>query len=162
VQGEYDALSKKVKESLSADEQKRLSELEALKGSRQVTQELVKEYDALIAKGKAKLSEADAKRLQELDDVQKQVVEAINTCGEKLGGEIQAEQRRISELLQNTVNAAIADQGKKQKLAVILNRNVDTQDGTVQMVLWGGVDITEAVTKALNDAFTTDLFKPKK
>lgn len=158
TQTEYDALQEKLKGALTPEEQATLTRLE---NAENVSPDDVKAYQALQDKAKAALNEADRTRLTALDDAMKQVVEELNTYGEKLGGEIQTERQRISDLLQNKVNDAIASVGKKQKLLIVLNRNVETQDGATQMVLWGGTDITEAVTKELNDAFTPEVFKKK-
>lgn len=159
AEGEYEALMKKVKDGLTPEEQKRLTELE---DAPQVTQETVKEYQDLMDKGKGAMSEADRTRLTQLDDTLKEVIGEINKNGERLGGEIQGERSRISQLLQDKVNEAIGVVAKKQKLLVVLNRALETQEGATQMVLWGGTDITESVTKELNDGFSADMFKPKK
>ena len=156
---EYEALVDKVRANLTEPERARLTELEQ---AQQYSPDNAKEYEALIAKGKEQLAEGDKARLTVMDGNQQQVIEAINALGERYRGEIQDERSRIIKLLNDMVEQAVAGVAKAQKLTIVLNKKAAANQATIQLVLWGGTDITETVTKALNVGFKPESFTEKK
>ena len=118
-------------------------------------------YQALTAKDKDKLTADEKTQLETLDKNIKTVTAIIHDQGQKLSQQIQDEYSRYSKTLNKLVNDGIGDVAKKQKLAVVLSKSVQTRDGEAILVLWGGTDVTTDVLKLLNDNFKPALLEEK-
>lgn len=147
--GEFNALMEKVKTNLGEADQARLEELK--KG--QMTPDTAKELDDLLARGKVKLADEDKARLMAMENDHEKVMDIISGVGDEYRTEIDTERERLLGLLNEHMQGAIGKMAKDQNLIVVLNRNVVSQQGSQQLVLWGGTDITKNVTKYLNDTF---------
>jgi len=130
----------------------RIKELEELASKNQA------EYQALSEKAeKGTPTDAEKSRLSELEKQIEIVSAIINEDGGKLTKEIQGEYGRYTNALTELVDKAIAKVSENRKLALVVSRDVRTQSGTEKFVLWGGVDITEEISKYLNDTFKDGL-----
>ena len=83
--------------------------------------------------------------------------EALKAVYDKWSHEMDAELNSYLQILNTTMDSAIADMTKTKKLAVVLNKNVKVQDNTIRFV-WGGTDITADVIKSMNDNFKPSMF----
>lgn len=153
----FNALMDKVKANLSPEDQARMEQLRA---TPQYSQDTAKEMDELVAKGKDKLSDADKASLQAMEDNQGKVLATIGDIVDKLRTEMDAEKTRLIKVLTDQMDAAIAKVAKDQNISIVLNKNLTTQQGSQQLVLWGGTDITEKVVKFMNDSFKPEILTP--
>ncbi|MHB0936119.1 MAG: OmpH/Skp family outer membrane protein [Armatimonadota bacterium] len=148
---EYEALMKKVKDNLTAEER---AQLEQIEGAVQYTRDMDAEKAALVDKGKAKLSAEDKARLDEMDKNHLAVVAKLTEQRDKLRKEFNVEGDRLLQVLKGQREAAIAKVAADNKLSIVLSKTVAAgQDDVQQLVLWGGTDITEAVLEYLNKNF---------
>lgn len=158
---EYDALMEKVKAGLTEDERAQLDQLDG--ATQQYTREMDAQKTALLDKGKAKLSAEDKARLDTMEKNRQEVVASLTEYRDKLRKELNDEGARLIQVLKDQTQAAIAKVAADNKLAIVLSKSIAAQqEDTQQLVLWGGIDITDAVIKYLNDNFKPEsLATPK-
>lgn|GEM_PF-2077326 len=158
-EAEFNALMDKVKGNLSKEDSDRLNELQS---APQYTRDTGAEMDELIARGVEKLSDEDKTRFNEIKKNQNEVNGAVADLGEKLSTEIEDEKVRLIDLLTAQMQTAIEKVAKDNNLSIVLNRNLATQQGSQQLVLWGGMDITDKVLEQMNATFKPESLEPPK
>jgi len=158
-EAEFTALMDKVKGNLSEEDQKHMDELQS---APQYTPDAGAELDELIARGVEKLSAEDKARFTEMKGNQEEVSGAIGDIGEKLSTEIEDEKARLIDLLTAQMQTAIEKVAKDNNLSIVLNRNMATQQGSQQLVMWGGTDITTKVIENMNATFKPESLEPPK
>ena len=156
---EYNALNEKLRANLTPEDLKQIEELQKAAQYAEDIEKIQQEYDAILDRGKAKLTDAERARAEEMEDHRMKVVESLNKVGSTYNREVNEERTRIMDLLSVKVQEAISAVSKTQKLGVVLNKSVVVGQASLKLVMWGGTDITEAVTKALNAGFKPEMFR---
>ena len=129
----------------------------------QQAQDNVKQFNALDAKLKAgeKLSDADQ---ASYDTLQKQcmaVYAQLQDMQQKAETSLQAEAQRYQDILMAQITATLEKVAKDQKLLMVMSKNVQTDKGTEQLILWNdkSIDVTEKVLTTLNANYDEKIFK---
>jgi Skp family chaperone for outer membrane proteins len=145
---EFDEYQQLVKSGITTDRRTALKEL---------SQKNLTRYQELTDFQKEReLTEEEQTELTKLEANGQDVAKKLNDHEKKLTGEIEVEYARITEIMTGFMDKAIAKVSGDKKLGIVLNKNVQMNDGTEKLVLWGGTDITDDVIKKLNADFPKD------
>ena len=127
--------------------------------------EFESDYAELEKKGKAALSDAEQKEYDQLSVVIKKNQINLNKQDDEYRQKMDLERQRYQGIFADELNKAVAKVAKDQKLSIVVSKNVQTAQGSIEkFVLWSedGVDITKKVVDVLNASFNSDMLKPKK
>ncbi|HEX2948280.1 MAG TPA: OmpH family outer membrane protein [Armatimonadota bacterium] len=126
----------------------------------------VQEFQGLEAKvqGKETLT---AEQQARYDILKKQILSAsarVNEQEQQAQETMNTEVQRLQDIVKTEINNAVAKIAKDQKLSIVLNKNVQMEQGVENVVVWNdqAMDVTDKVVKALNDNFKPELFDAKK
>jgi len=127
-----------------------------IKAQQDLAKKNMDEYQALKDK-KEPLADKDKTRLAQLEANLKTAKESLKAVYDSWSHDMDSELNRYLTKLNETMDAAITEDCKAKKYAVVLNKNVKMQENAVRFV-WGGTDITEEVVKLMNDHFKPTMF----
>jgi len=126
--------------------------------------EFESDYAELEKKGKAALTDAEQKEYDQLSAVIKKNQIDLNKKDDEYRQKMDVERQRYQGIFAGELEKAVAKVAKDQKLSIVVSKNVQTAQGSIEkFVLWSedGVDITKKVVDVLNESFKPDLLKAK-
>lgn len=111
-----------------------------------------------------KLSDADQAQLDALMAEMAPIESDLTAESQKLQSEMMGMQQKYQAVIMGEVQAAISQIAKAQKLSVVINKSMQSENGSVAtIVLWNddSVNITTKVLKELNSKFKPTMFDEK-